>query len=158
MWTNMNWRGPRGAQRMLQVWALVVVILGGSLLLGCAESGAPSPDSGTVESATSAPAPGTVAAVDSAEPATLADLFPDGPGRSLVLDSCGGCHAVACSAIGQRTPARWDNLKEDHRDKVANLSEKALETTFAYLKEHFNDSKPEPSIPAHFLAAGCTPF
>ena len=155
MWTNMDWRG---ATRMLQAWASVVGILGGSLLLSCAESGTPSPNSATVESATSAPAPGTVGAVDSAEPATLADLFPEGPGQSLVLDSCGACHAAACSAIGQRTPARWDNLKEDHRDKVANLSEQDLETTFAYLKEHFNDSKPEPRVPAHFLAAGCTPF
>jgi hypothetical protein len=76
----------------------------------------------------------------------------------LVLESCGGCHAVACSAVGQRTPARWNNLKEDHRDKVANLSEEDLETTFAYLKEHFNDSQPEPRVPAYFLESGCTPF
>ena len=62
------------------------------------------------------------------------------------------------AAIGQRTEARWDNLKEDHRDKVASLNEQELETTFAYLKEHFSEGKPEPKVPPQFLEGGCTPF
>ena len=154
MWTNEGWSGPVRTTRVLRAYAFVVVVIAGSLLVGCAE--APSSDSETLESAASPPDPTTPAA--SAEPATAAELFPEGQGRSLVLDNCSSCHAVACSAIGQRPAARWDNLKEDHRDKVSNLSEEDLETTFAYLKEHFNDSKPEPRVPAHFLEGGCTPF
>jgi hypothetical protein len=134
---------------------ILVVILGGMLLLGCGDGGS-APESDTAKSA---PAPtATPAAAAAPEPATVADLFPEGAGRSLVLASCGSCHAVACAAIGQRTAARWDNLKLDHRDKVTSLSEQDRETLFGYLKEHFNDSKPEPKVPPQFLEGGCTPF
>ena len=130
------------------------VIVAGLALGGCSEPVDSALDEGSVESA----APEAEPAAAAAEPATVADLFPAGAGRALVLDSCGSCHAVACSAIGQRTPARWDNLKEDHRDKAPNMEEEDLETLFAYLNENFNDSKPAPIVPAHFLAEGCTPF
>ena len=149
MWTRDGRRAV--GRRLLHAWAVVAVIYAGSLLAGCAEAGAPSVDD--VESASSA----TREAVG-AEPATLADLFPEGSGKALVLDTCGECHALACSAIGQRTLARWAGLEEDHRDKASNLSEENLETIFAYLSEHFNDSRPEPRVPPRFLEAGCTPF
>jgi hypothetical protein len=108
--------------------------------------------------AKSAAATKTEPAAKSAEPATLAELFPAGPGRSLVLESCGNCHSAACAAIGQRTAERWDALKADHRDKVTSLSEQDRETVFGYLKENFNDSKPEPKVPPQLMQAGCTPF
>jgi hypothetical protein len=41
---------------------------------------------------------------------------------------------------------------------VTSLSEQDRETLFGYLKEHFNDSKPEPKVPPQFLEGGCTPF
>ena len=132
----------------------VVMILAGFLLAGCSAPGGPPPQDESAESAALEAEP----AAALAGPATVADLFPEGSGRLLVLEACGSCHAVACSAIGQRTMARWDNLKEDHRDKVPGMSEEDLETLFAYLKEHFDDSKPAPAVPAHFLAEGCTPF
>ncbi len=158
MWTE---DGRRAVGRgLLHAWAVVAVISVGSLLAGCTETGAPSVDD--VEGASSAAPPPSHPPVASeavgAEPATLADLFPEGPGKALVLGTCGECHAVACSTIGQRTLARWTGLKEDHRDKAPNLSEENLETIFAYLSEHFNDSRPEPRVPPRFLEAGCTPF
>lgn len=88
----------------------------------------------------------------------IADLFPPGDGKDLVLKSCSGCHSVACATIGQRPAARWTSLKTSHRDKVPNLSGKDLDVLFAYLSENFNDAKPEPKVPAHFLEGGCTPF
>lgn len=148
MWTREGCRKQSRAACRPQAWAFIAVIIGGSLLSGCGAAD-PSLDPDRVESEPPASHP---------VPTTAADLFPEGPGRSLVLDTCGTCHAVACSAIGQRRPARWDSLKEDHRDKVSNLSEADLETVFGYLKEHFNDSKPEPRVPPHFLEGGCTPF
>lgn len=147
MWTNVG-LSPRGG-----ACVFYVAVICGFLLAGCGGGGASSADREAGESAASAPEPAAPPPV-----ASPAELFPDGAGRSLVLENCGSCHAVACSAIGQRTDARWDNLKEGHRDKVANMSEEDLETVFAYLKEHFNDSKPEPAVPPNFLAGGCTPF
>lgn len=90
--------------------------------------------------------------------ASLADIFPEGLGRSLVLDSCGACHAAACAAIGQRTEARWASLKEDHRDKLSDMNDADYVVLFAYLSENFNDAKPEPVVPPQFLEGGCTPF
>src|ERR1700736_6842601 len=40
--------------------------------------------------------------IPAAAPATAADLFPPGPGRDAVLNNCGSCPNLACSAIGQR--------------------------------------------------------
>ena len=129
------------------VWVPVLALLGVPLMAGCAAE-APGPESETAANVVEEPA----------MPATIADLFPDGPGKALVLDNCSVCHAVACSAIGQRTNGRWDSLKEDHRDRASNLPEEDLETLFAYLKMHFSDSRPEPMVPAHFLEGGCTLF
>ena len=93
-----------------------------------------------------------------AEPTSLQEIFPEGLGRAMVLDACGACHAAACSAIGQRTLDRWANLKEDHRDKVSEVSEEDYNVLFAYLGENFNDGKPEPVVPPQFLEGGCTPY
>jgi mono/diheme cytochrome c family protein len=147
MWTNED----RSTPRKRYAW-MSVGILGGFLLLGCGNGGS-APENDSAQSAPSVPKAAAPPA-----PATVADLFPEGAGRSLVLESCGSCHAVACAVIGQRTAARWDNLKADHRDKVPNLSDQDGETVFGYLKEHFNDSQPEPKVSPDLLVGGCTPF
>ena len=89
------------------------------------------------------------------EPANVAGSSPAGEGRDVVLNNCGSCHNLACSAIGQRTSARWQSLKESHKDKVTDGDAAAA---FAYLQSHFNDANPEPKVPPKFLQGGCTPF
>ena len=76
-------------------------------------------------------------------PATLLDVFPAAPERELVLSNCASCHNAACSAIGQRPPARWDALLASHRDRVSGVD---LDKVFGYLKTNFNDGKPEPKV------------
>lgn len=117
------------------------------VLAGCENGG--EPESETPAQLPAAPEPA---------PASLADIFPEGLGRTLVIDSCGSCHAAACSAIGQRTEARWKALEADHRDRVADMSDVDYKTLFAYLGENFNNTKPEPNVPPQFLEGGCTPF
>ena len=133
------------------MWIPVLVFLGVSLMVGCL---AETPAVVSEEE----PLMDAIHETDAAMPISIAELFPDGPGKVLVMDNCSACHAVACSVIGQRTNRRWDNLKEDHRDKASNLTEEDLETLFKYLKANFNDSRPEPIVPANFLEGGCTPF
>lgn len=118
------------------------------VLAGC-ENGGEQPESETPAQPPAAPEPA---------PTSLADIFPEGLGRTLVIDSCGSCHAAACSAIGQRTEARWKALEADHRDRVADMSDVDYKTLFAYLGENFNSTKPEPKVPPQFLEGGCTPF
>ena len=127
----------------------ILMTVGGLLLAGC--GGAAGPEEASPEP-TPEPPPAAPA------PVSLGDIFPEGLGRAMVLDACGACHAAACSAIGQRTEARWANLKEDHRDKVSDMSDEDYGVLFAYLAENFNDTKPEPVVPPQFLEGGCTPF
>jgi cytochrome c5 len=141
-----------------RVWAASIV-LGGCVAMGCGGGGGsaatdkqaaqttPAPDA-------SAPAADAGGASSAAAPTNVADLFPPGPGREAVLNSCGSCHNVACSTIGQRTKSRWEGLQEGHADKV---SDEELKAAFEYLKANFNDEKPEPKVPPDFLQGGCTP-
>ena len=135
---------------------VVVTVFGGLVAAGCA---AEAPNTANEGMAPMDGAPATAEVVETPPmPTTVAELFPEGAGKALVLENCSACHAVACSAMGQRTNGRWDSLKEDHRDKASGLPEEDLDTLFAYLKDNFNESMPEPMIPAHFLEGGCTPF
>ena len=93
-----------------------------------------------------------------AAPFTVADIFPPGAGREMVLDTCGSCHPVVCCARGQRTAERWDSIHQGHKDKLSGRPAADLEAMFTYLKTNFNDAKPEPKVPPEFLQQGCTPF
>ena len=138
--------------RVIRYWPLAAVVVSGWLLAACGSSGNSSADP-----ARTATSNGGQAGA-SAKPFSLADLFPPGPGRDLVLDTCGSCHAVACSALGQRTAERWEGVKEGHKDKLTGHGSAQVNAMFSYLKANFNDSRPEPKIPAEFVQQGCTPF
>lgn len=89
---------------------------------------------------------------------TVADLFPEGDGRILVLNTCSSCHAAACAAMGQRSDSRWESLQVSHREHITSLTDEDLETIFTYLQANFGADDPEPEIPQAFLSQGCTPF
>lgn len=136
--------------------ALLAAVLLGAFTSACTDVGAPAAEEQAAAQPAARPATsqtGAAAAAD--EPATVVELFPPGEGREEVLNTCGSCHNVACSVIGQRSPERWDALEESHRDKITGSD---LGPMFAYLKAHFNDSQPEPKVPPRFLEGGCTPF
>ena len=134
----------------------LVPALGLLLVMGCGGGdGGGEPAAGEGESAAQAPEPEETQA---AQPQTIADIFPEGEGRTLVLNNCAACHAVACAAIGQRSPARWEALQESHEEHIPSMSEEDLETVFTYLQSNFDNTQPEPEIPQAFLQRGCTPF
>lgn len=145
---------------MGRVSLLAVMIVSGCFLEGCGRSSAPTADRGLIADATGAaePAPASAATASAKPVANVAALFPAGPGREQVLNTCGSCHPVACTARGQRTAAQWDRIQESHKEIVAGVNDADRNVLFSYLKANFNDSKPEPVIPAEFLQQGCTPF
>ena len=126
--------------------ALIVV---GCLLAACGKSTPP---------ASAAAQPVSSKAAESSPPFNVASIFPPGPGRDPVLNTCGSCHSVVCVTRGQRTGERWESLQKDHKDKLTNVSGAQLNLMFAYLKANFNYTKPEPRVPAELLQQGCTPF
>jgi len=118
-----------------------------TLLAACGCSHAPAPVS-------EKPAPKQAAAA----PFNIGSIFPQGAGRELVLSTCGSCHPITCTVRGQRTADRWDNIRKGHQDKLTSQSEADVTAMFAYLKSNFNDTKPEPAVPAELAGQGCTPF
>ena len=136
---------------------LAIAIASGWLLAACGKS---TSETGNAAQA-AASQPQSTPAVSAEKPAgqsSLASIFPPGPGRELVLNTCGSCHSAACAARGQRTAERWDSIKKDHKDKLTGSSSEDLNVMFSYLKANFNDTKPEPQIAAELLQQGCTPF
>ncbi len=104
--------------------AAMLALLAAAMLASCGSAGTPD------EAAPSTPPTEPAAA---SGPTSLAEILPEGLGRGLVIDSCGSCHAVACSAIGQPTAARWKALETDHRDRVADMADEDYVALFAYL-------------------------
>lgn len=119
---------------------------------GCGQAQAPAP---AERPAATTAAPAAVVPVAAPRPSNVSQIFPDAPEKELVMNNCAACHNVACSAIGQRSADRWQDLRKAHADRVPGVD---LDTLFAYLQTHFDDSKPAPDVPAEFLEGGCTPF
>lgn len=145
---------------MSRSWCFAAIIVGGWLLAACGKSGTPAAETTRSAAPASAqpPSPPDTAGTGAAEAPNVASFFPQGPGRELVLDTCGSCHPVACSARGQRSATQWDRIRESHEDKVSGITSAQMDVLYSYLKANFNDTKPEPQIPAEFLQQGCTPF
>ena len=92
------------------------------------------------------------------EPFRMSNVFPPGPAQEKVLGACGSCHSVTCVTRGQRTAESWLAVKKGHQDKMSGASAADLDLMFSYLSANFNNTKPEPRIPAELMQQGCTPF
>lgn len=135
----------------------LLLLLGATLLAACGGDTADTSLEETTSAVTREEQPeAPVPAME--EPATIADLFPEGEGRQIVLNNCASCHAVACTVIGQRSEGRWQDLEAAHREHVPSLSDEDRQLAFAYLRENFGADSPEPNVPPQFLEGGCTPF
>lgn len=86
---------------------------------------------------------------------TSTDIFPATGVRGLVLNNCASCHAVVCAAIGQRTQEEWAAVEASHLTYIPGLSMEDLGKIFDYLRRNFNDTLPEPDVPASLMPGGC---
>lgn len=134
---------------------LVPLLVVCSLVTACGGGSEPVREGGASGGSTSAAPAAAPAPPQAVEYKTVADVFPEGPEKALVMNNCASCHNVACSAIGQRSDERWNALRDAHRERVSGAD---VEAIFTYLKTNFGASKPEPKMPPAFLEGGCTPF
>jgi hypothetical protein len=88
-------------------------------------------------------------------PRASSEIFPATGRRGLVLNNCASCHAVACAAIGQRSPSEWSAVEESHLYYIPGLSIEDRGKIFDYLRSYFNDTLPEPRVPEELLEGGC---
>lgn len=138
---------------MVRIRSWFVMLLVAGLGAGCGGSSAP-----PGEPAAAVPPPTSAAPSEAAEIDTVAALFPPGAGRDQLLNTCGSCHSVACTALGQRAADSWTAVKQSHRERISQLSAAELDAIFAYLGQQFNETRAEPKIAADLLQGGCTPF
>ena len=166
MWTEGVGMIRRGTPRHARRPGILGMIVFSVLLGGCGDGGAATADRAADAPAvtTAAPEPGSSAGpaglgvAQQVEYRTVADLFPEGEGRTLVMNNCATCHAVACAAMGQRSEGRWRELDAAHAAHLPGLPDEQRRLIFAYLSSNFGEAQPEPAIPAAFLDRGCTPF
>ena len=139
---------------------MVVALAAVCVAVACGDGGS----GGSAQGSQSKPAAGAPPAAQApaqgqpGQPFNINTLFPPGPGHDLTLSTCGTCHPVPCVARGQRTMESWAAIKEGHKDKLTNMSVGDQDAVFAYLRENFNNTKPEPKIPPEAIQQGCTPF
>ena len=91
----------------------------------------------------------------SSMPAAIGEIFPATGDRGRVLNNCSTCHAVVCAAVGRRNDAEWSAVEASHEYYIPGLSKEDFGKIFIYLRRNFNDSLPEPNVPAELLAGGC---
>src|SRR5258708_11914183 len=75
--------------------------------------------------------------------------LPDGPGKELVAESCGGCHAINRLGAGY-TPEGWRTIERMMRNMDVPIPNDKWPTVTAYLIKAF----PEKPKPAAVVIAG----
>lgn len=68
--------------------------------------------------------------------------WPDGPGRDIVVNTCGGCHDINRLRVGY-TPDGWHTVETMMRNMEAPVEDKDWPTVTAYLTKNFPE-RPRP--------------
>lgn len=83
-------------------------------------------------------------------------IFPQGPGRDLVLDNCQNCHTFVPIVILQMEEHEWTRSSVNHRDRVAALTDEEFQALYTYLKANFNPTRAVPTLPKALLESWTT--
>ena len=81
----------------------------------------------------------------------IRDVFPDQPGRELVLDNCQSCHVLVPILVLPMDEAAWYRNSLEHRERVEGLSDTEFETLYDYLASNFTPDRPTPDLPPALL-------
>jgi mono/diheme cytochrome c family protein len=140
------------------------------LLIGLFVAGCSSPAPTSAPAAASSPVPTSAPAAKAAttapaaaQPAAakpggssfnVAQVFPAGPGRELVLQNCTSCHTIVPIVTGKKARGQWDVIKQSHSGRVTAMSRDDVNTIFNYLADNFGPDNPEPQLPPELLESG----
>ena len=86
-----------------------------------------------------------------ARPFNIRDVFPEGPGRELVLDNCQSCHVLVPILILRMDEAAWYRNSLEHRERVEGLDDDDFEILYDYLSSTFTPDSPVPELPPALL-------
>jgi cytochrome c5 len=64
--------------------------------------------------------------------------LPDGPGKSILLNTCTMCHDLGRIKTGRRSAEEWEETLNSMLNEGAPLSDAEFPVIHAYLSKHFN--------------------
>jgi len=70
--------------------------------------------------------------------------FPDGDGKKLVLDGCGGCHDLELVKTAKHNEAEWRTTLTNMTNYGATITAAQIPTVATYLAKAFPVKPPEP--------------
>ena len=82
----------------------------------------------------------------------LEAIFPQGPGRDLVLENCQNCHTFVPIVVLQMDKDAWYRNSLDHRERVTTLTDQQVKTIYEYLSTNFGPHRPVPRLPKELLS------
>lgn len=74
--------------------------------------------------------------------------------RDKLLSTCTACHTFVPIVKAQKAPALWDATLQVHRSRVPDMSDEDFAQLTLFLKAHFNDTLPPPTLPPELEALG----
>lgn len=74
--------------------------------------------------------------------------------RDTLLNTCTACHTFVPIVKAQKSPDAWDATLGVHRPRVPGLTDEQFEALREFLKSHFNDQLPPPTLPPELEALG----
>lgn len=81
----------------------------------------------------------------------LDEIFPQGPGRDLLLENCQNCHTFVPIVVLQMDKEAWHRNSLDHRERVTALTDEQFKTLYEYLTTNFGPHRPVPRLPKELL-------
>lgn len=98
----------------------------------------------------------SLAAGTSAIQVDMDAIFPQGPGRELLLNNCQSCHTWVPVVVLQMQEDEWYRWSIEHRQRVTGLSDEEFQTLYDYLVVNFNPDRPVPELPPALLESWTT--
>lgn len=83
-------------------------------------------------------------------------IFPQAPGRDLLLNNCQSCHTWVPVVVLGMNEEEWARWRQEHRQRVPGLADEEFDVLYAYLVENFNPDTPVPDLPPALLESWTT--
>ncbi|MGZ6020744.1 MAG: c-type cytochrome [Phenylobacterium sp.] len=84
------------------------------------------------------------------------DALPEGPGKSVVVRACTGCHDASSITGKPRAPKDWEFLIGKMIDNGAQLTPEDQDAVYAYVVKNFGVKPETPAQPAQVPPASAS--
>lgn len=128
------------------------------VLAGCDSGGGEGGDAASTGEAGggAAPAAAYTTSADGQMTIDMDAIFPQGPGRDILLNNCQSCHTWVPVVVLGMNEDEWARWRQDHRQRVPGIPDEQFEVLYEYLVTNFNPDTPVPDLPPALLESWTT--